>query len=159
MVTTLTLLLTPPYTTGKCPNVITPALTRHCTDNQKVLALHHSPAISPLSLKVGVGVDANDWCIIHANIIQFSHFGQFCCLKIPNFLILLGFISYIINSSWFTILIFNLIFKQFCLLKSGVLLVRPFKMLKYLTQFHAVLSLCILVMTEYYKNAFLLQMS
>ena len=57
MVTTL--LLASPYTTanltgGRFPNVITPALPRHCEDNQKVLALHHSLAIPPLSPKVGV---------------------------------------------------------------------------------------------------------
>ena len=34
---------------GKCPNVITLAFPWHCGDNQKVLALHHSPAIPPLS--------------------------------------------------------------------------------------------------------------
>ena len=35
---------------SKCLNVITPALLRHCGGNQKVLALHHSLAIPPLSL-------------------------------------------------------------------------------------------------------------
>ena len=40
---------------GKCPNVITPALPWHCRDNQKVLALHHSRAIPPLSPKVWGG--------------------------------------------------------------------------------------------------------
>ena len=34
---------------GKCPNVITPALPRHCVDNQKVIALHLSPAIQRLA--------------------------------------------------------------------------------------------------------------
>ena len=34
---------------GKCPNVITPALPWHCGGDQKVLALHHSPPIPPLS--------------------------------------------------------------------------------------------------------------
>ena len=32
---------------GKCPNVKTPAVPRYCGDNQKVLALHHSPPLSP----------------------------------------------------------------------------------------------------------------
>ena len=35
---------------GKCLNFITPALLRHCGDNQKVLALNHSLAIPLLSL-------------------------------------------------------------------------------------------------------------
>ena len=44
---------------AKCSNGITPALPRHCGDNQKVLVLHHSPAIH-----VSVGsVDTNDCCI------------------------------------------------------------------------------------------------
>ena len=34
---------------GKCPNVITLTLPRHCGDNQKVLVLHHSLAIPRLS--------------------------------------------------------------------------------------------------------------
>ena len=34
---------------GRCPNVITPPLPWHCGDNQKVLALHQSLAIPPLS--------------------------------------------------------------------------------------------------------------
>ena len=34
---------------GRFPNVITPTLPPHCGDNQKVLALHRSPAIPPLS--------------------------------------------------------------------------------------------------------------
>ena len=33
----------------ECLNVITPTLLRHFKDDQKVLALHHSPAIPPLS--------------------------------------------------------------------------------------------------------------
>ena len=40
---------------GKGPNVKPPAIPRHCGDNQKVMALHLSPAI-PV-------VDTNDWCI------------------------------------------------------------------------------------------------
>ena len=38
---------------GKCSNVITPALSRHCEDNQKIIALHLSPAIPRLSPQVG----------------------------------------------------------------------------------------------------------
>ena len=34
---------------GRCPNVITSALPRHCGDNQKVLALHHSLAIPQMA--------------------------------------------------------------------------------------------------------------
>ena len=30
---------------GKCPNVITPTLSRHCGDNQKVIVQHLTPAI------------------------------------------------------------------------------------------------------------------
>ena len=65
MVTTL--LLAPPYTNrkshrGKGPNVKTPAIPRYCGDNQKVIALHLSPAIyTPVG---GGAVDTNDWCII-----------------------------------------------------------------------------------------------
>ena len=51
---------------GKCPNVITPALPRHCGDYKKVFALHLSPAI-PVGVCLcgggGGGVDTNDWCI------------------------------------------------------------------------------------------------
>ena len=38
---------------GKFPNVLTLAFPWHWGDNQKVLALHHSPAIPPLSPYVG----------------------------------------------------------------------------------------------------------
>ena len=48
---------------GKCPNVITPTLPRHCGDNQKVIVPHLTPAIPRLSPLVGA-VDTNDWCII-----------------------------------------------------------------------------------------------
>ena len=34
---------------GKCPNVITPTLPRHCGDNQKVIVQHLKPAIPRLS--------------------------------------------------------------------------------------------------------------
>ena len=34
---------------GKCPNVITPTLPRHCGDNQKVIVQHLTPAIPRLS--------------------------------------------------------------------------------------------------------------
>ena len=47
---------------GKCPNVITHALSRHCGDNQKVIDLHLNPAIPRLPSKMGA-VDTNDWCI------------------------------------------------------------------------------------------------
>ena len=40
---------------GKCPNVLTPALPWYCGDNQKVLALHYSTAIPPLSGRWGGG--------------------------------------------------------------------------------------------------------
>ena len=33
---------------GKCPNVITPTLPRHCRDNQKVIVQHPTPAIPRL---------------------------------------------------------------------------------------------------------------
>ena len=35
---------------GKVPNVKAPAIPRHCGDNQKVIALHLSPAIPRLFL-------------------------------------------------------------------------------------------------------------
>ena len=43
---------------SKCYNAGTAGIIK------KVLALHHSPAIPPLSLKVGEGVDTND-CVVH----------------------------------------------------------------------------------------------
>ena len=53
---------------GKCLNVTTPSLPRHCSDNQKVIALHLTPAIPRLSPLVGGGgggliMDTNDLCI------------------------------------------------------------------------------------------------
>ena len=46
---------------GKDPNVRTPALPPHCWDNQKVIALHLSPAIRGGG--GGGGVVTNDLCI------------------------------------------------------------------------------------------------
>ena len=67
-----TLLLAPPYTIekltgGRRPNVITPALPQQCGDNQKVLALHHSPAIP----RRWGALDTNDLCI---NIMPLEFF-------------------------------------------------------------------------------------
>ena len=74
MVTTFLLAL--PYTTENFTGVTVSMLyPRHCGDNQKVIALHLSPAIPGRE-----AVDTNDWCImlsikqiIKASLIYFQY--------------------------------------------------------------------------------------